>query len=195
MTSLDHDHIVTRNTVLAEQEKNAAQFEKVDAELKVVKDQNAMLIDKVDKVEAHLHLKADQGELARLNAVVDDMTDANGDRDDKVRRIEKVTGVIQGVLTRVWQRVVGNEYKTSDLEEKTKDLEDKTNDLKDKMVETRSELIEKLRIVKKDTNKRINIAERKASDMEMMIDAGAGMVASLEANVAELTERTVDMAA
>ena len=193
--TLDHDHIVTRNTVLAEQEKNAAQFEKVDAELKVVKDQNAMLIDKVDKVEAHLHLKADQGELARLNAVVDDMTDANGDRDDKVRRIEKVTGVIQGVLTRVWQRVVGNEYKTSDLEEKTKDLEDKTNDLKDKMVETRSELIEKLRIVKKDTNKRINIAERKASDMEMMIDAGAGMVASLEANVAELTERTVDMAA
>ena len=193
--TLDHDHIVTRNTVLAEQEKNAAKFEKVDAELKVVKDQNAMLVDKVDKVEAHLHLKADKGELVRLNAVVDDMTeaiddmtDANGDRDDKVRRIEKVTGVIQGVLTRVWQRVVGNEYKTSDLE-------DKTNDLKDKMVETRSELIEKLRIVKKDTNKRINIAERKASDMEMMIDAGAGVVASLEANVAELTERTVDMAA
>ena len=59
--TLDHDHIVTRNTVLAEQEKNAAQFEKVDAELKVVKDQNAMLIDKVDKVEAHL--KADQGEI------------------------------------------------------------------------------------------------------------------------------------
>ena len=56
--TLDHDHIVTRNTVLAEQEKNAAQFEKVDAELKVVKDQNAMLIDKVDQVEAHL--KADR---------------------------------------------------------------------------------------------------------------------------------------
>jgi len=100
---------------LAEQEKNAAQnaaqVEKVEAELKVVKDQNAMLVDKVDKVEAHLHLtdlhlKADKGELARLNAVVDDMTaaindmtEANGDRDDKVRRIEKVTGIIQGVLT------------------------------------------------------------------------------------------------
>ena len=56
--TLDHDHIVTRNTLLAEQEKNAAHFEKVDAELKVVKDQNAMLIDKVDQVEAHL--KADR---------------------------------------------------------------------------------------------------------------------------------------
>ena len=123
--TLDHDHIVTRNTVLAEQEKNAAKFEKVDAELKVVKDQNAMLVDKVDKVEAHLHLtdlhlKADKGELARLNAVVDDMTaaindmtEANGDRDDKVRRIEKVTGIIQGVLT---QRAV--EYKTNDREDK-----------------------------------------------------------------------------
>ena len=55
------------------------------------------------------HCKADQGELARLNAVVDkvkdvvdDMTDANGDRDDNVRRIEKVTGVIPGVFTQVW---------------------------------------------------------------------------------------------
>jgi len=101
------------------------QVEKVEAELKVVKDQNAMLVDKVDKVEAHLHLtdlhlKADKGELARLNAVVDDMTaaindmtEANGDRDDKVRRIEKVTGIIQGVLT---QRAV--EYKTNDREDK-----------------------------------------------------------------------------
>ena len=123
--TLDHDHRVTRNTVLAEQEKNAAQVEKVEAELKVVKDQNAMLVDKVDKVKAHLHLtdlhlKADKGELARLNAVVDDMTaaindmtEANGDRDDKVRRIEKVTGIIQGVLT---QRAV--EYKTNDREDK-----------------------------------------------------------------------------
>jgi hypothetical protein len=87
-----------------------------------------MLVDKVDKVEAHLHLtdlhlKADKGELARLNAVVDDMTaaiddmtEANGDRDDKVRRIEKVTGIIQGVLTRIWQRAV--EYKTNDREDK-----------------------------------------------------------------------------
>ena len=89
----------------------------------MVKDQNAMLVDKVDKVEAHLHLKADKGELARLNAVVDDMTaaiddmtEANGDRDDKVRRIEKVTGIIQGVLTRIWQRAV--EYKTNDREDK-----------------------------------------------------------------------------
>jgi hypothetical protein len=130
--TLDHDRRVTRNMALAEQEKNAAknaaQVEKVEAELKVVKDQNAMLVDKVDKVEAHLHLtdlhlKADKGELARLNAVVDDMTaaiddmtEANGDRDDKVRRIEKVTGIIQGVLTRIWQRAV--EYKTNDREDK-----------------------------------------------------------------------------
>ena len=53
--------------------------------------------------------RPDQGELARLNAVVDkvkdvvdDMTDASGDRDDKVRRNEKVAGVIPGVFTQVW---------------------------------------------------------------------------------------------
>ena len=61
--------------------------------------------------------RPDQGELARLNAVVDkvkdvvdDMTDASGDRDDKVRRNEKVAGVIPGVFTQVWMRAV--EYKT-----------------------------------------------------------------------------------
>ena len=48
-----------------------------------------------------------------MTAAINDMTEANGDRDDKVRRIEKVTGIIQGVLT---QRAV--EYKTNDREDK-----------------------------------------------------------------------------
>ena len=38
----------------------------------------------------------------KVKDVVDDMTDASGDRDDKVRRNEKVAGVIPGVFTQVW---------------------------------------------------------------------------------------------